>query len=220
MTDVPAETDGEVEPAGGDSVTDGGSTDGESATDGGSTTGGEAATGGDPASSEDDSTYSGLPSAFPYAFRSSESRLFRSYVVVGGLAAVLVVLVFAAALVTLMGETASVRGGTFTFSRAFFIVLMVLVFAPLVAPVLLAARHHRREGSDRRYDRALATGGYLVFVGLYVMLVLTVPPEQQDPPSGLFEPVIALLYDLPSVTGAVPPLAAVGLLWALHRRYR
>jgi len=216
MTDAPAETEGEV----------GSATGGESATDGGSTTGGESATGGGSTTSgestgdESDSTYSGLPSAFPYAFRSSESRLFRSYVVVGGLAAVLVVLVFAAALVTLMGETASVRGGTFTFSRAFFIVLMVLVFAPLVAPVLLAARHHRREGSDRRYDRALATGGYLVFVGLYVMLVLTVPPEQQDPPSGLFEPVIALLYDLPSVTGAVPPLAAVGLLWALHRRYR
>jgi hypothetical protein len=192
MTDAPAETDGEVESA----------TGGESATD------------------EEDSTYSGLPSAFPYAFRASESRLFRSYVVVGGIGSLLVVLVFAAGLVTLMGDTASVRGGTFTFSRAFFIVLMVLVFAPLVAPVLLAARHHRREGSDRRYDRALATGGYLVFVGLYVMLVLTVPPEQQDPPSGLFRPVIALLYDLPSVAGAVPPLAAVGLLWLLHRRYR
>jgi hypothetical protein len=166
------------------------------------------------------STYSGLPSAFPYAFRSSESRLFRSYVVLGGLAAVVVVLVFTAALVTLMGDTASAQGGTFTFSRAFFIVLMVLVFAPLVAPVLLAARRHRRVGSDYRYDRALATAGYLVFAGLYVMLVLTVPPEQQDPPSGLLEPVVALLYDLPSVTGAVPPVAAVGLLWALHRRYR
>jgi hypothetical protein len=192
MTDAPAETDGDV----------------------------EAATGGESATGDDDSTYRGLPSAFPYAFRASESRLFKSYVVVGGLAAVLVVLVFAAALVTLMGETANVRGGTFTFSRAFFIVLMVLVFAPLVAPVLLAARHHRRVGADRRYDRALAAGGYLFFAAIYVMLVLTVPPEQQDPPSGLFEPVVALLYDLPSVTGAVLPLVAVGLLWALHRRYR
>jgi hypothetical protein len=174
----------------------------------------------DAAAGEEERTYRGLPSAFPYAFRASESRLFKSYVVVGGLAALFVVLAFTAALVNLMGETASAQGGTFTFSRAFFIVLMVLVFAPLVAPVLLVARHHRRVGPNPHYERALAAGGYLFFLGMYVTLVLTVPAEQQDPPVGLLGPVIAVLYDLPSVAGAAPPLVAVGLLWVLHRRYR
>jgi multisubunit Na+/H+ antiporter MnhG subunit len=189
MTDAPAETDGEVEPA----------------------TSGNSATG------EDDSTYSGLPSAFPYAFRSSESRLFRTYVVVGGLAALFVVLAFAAALVNLMGETAGAPGGTFTFSRAFFIVLMVLVFAPLVAPVLLAARHHRRVGPNRRYDRALAVGGYLFFLGMYVSLAVSVPPALQDESPGA---VGAFLYSLPTPAAVVPPVVAVVGIYLAHRRYR
>jgi hypothetical protein len=165
----------------------------------------------------DERTYRGLPSAFPYAFRTSESRLFKSYVVVGGLAALLVVVIFTAALVVLMGETASAQGGTFTFSRAFFVVLMVLVFAPLVAPVLLVARRHRRAGRNRDYERALAAAGYLFFAGMYVSLAVSVPPALQEESPGT---VGAFLYSLPTVTAAVPPVVAVIAIYLAHRRYR
>ncbi|MEF8852043.1 MAG: hypothetical protein V5A44_08310 [Haloarculaceae archaeon] len=188
MTDAPAEADPDVESVAGDA-------------DG----------------ADDGRTYRGLPSAFPYAFRASESRLFKSYVVVGGLVALLVVLVFTAALVVLMGETASARGGTFTFSRAFFVVLMVLVFAPLVAPVLLVARYHRRVGQNRTYERALAAGGYLFFAGMYVSLAVSVPPALREASPGA---VGAFLYSLPTVTAAVPPVVAVFAIYLAHRRYR
>ncbi|PSQ37119.1 hypothetical protein BRD11_00425 [Halobacteriales archaeon SW_12_69_24] len=196
MTDAPAEAGTDADP--GSAVETGERSDAESA-------------------AGDGSTYSGLFSAFPYAFRASESRLFRAYAVLGGLAALLVVLVFAAALVNLMGETAGVRGGTFTFSRAFFVVLMVLVFAPLVAPVLLVARRHRREGSDRRYDRALAAAGYLFLCSVYAALGVSVPPALQADSPGA---VGAFLYSLPTEAAVVPPVIAVLALSLAHRYYR
>ena len=169
------------------------------------------------AGSDEERTYRGLPSAFPYAFRASESRLFKTYVLVGGLAALFVVLAFTAALVNLMGDTASAQGGTFTFSRTFFVFLMVLVFAPLVAPILLVARHHRRVGPNRTYERALAAGGYLFFVGMYVSLAVSVPPALREESPGALG---AFLYSLPTVTAAVPPLVAVVAIYLAHRRYR
>lgn len=168
----------------------------------------------------DDGSYSGILGAVPYAFRSSESRLFRSYAVLGGLLTGLVVLLFALAIVVLLGQTAAAPGGTFTFSRAFFLVLMLLVVGPLLAPVLSVARRHRKTGSTVAYDRAMAASGYLFLASLYVLLVITVPAEQQQSPTGLLGPVVALLYDLPQVAGVVPPLLAVGLLFLVHRRFR
>ncbi|WP_459191217.1 hypothetical protein [Halosimplex sp. J119] len=169
--------------------------------------------------SADERTYRGLLTAFPYAFRASDSRVFRSYAVLGGLCTAVVVLLFAFAVVTLLGSTASVPGGSFTFSRAFFLFLMLLVVAPLVAPVLLVARRHRRTGSDARYDRALALAGYGFLAALYVMLVISIPAQQQDPPAGAFGPVVALLYDLPAVIGVVPPLVVAGVMILAHRRF-
>ncbi|PSQ42329.1 hypothetical protein BRD17_08920 [Halobacteriales archaeon SW_7_68_16] len=169
----------------------------------------------------DGDSYGGVVGAFPYAFRTSGSRLFRSYAAVGGLLAAVVVALFVLALVTMVGRTASATGGTFTFSRAFLLVVMVLVVVPLIAPVLLVARRHRRTASTVAYDRALAAAGYLFVVALYVGLVISAPPSLTDGPgSGPVGALVAWLYSLPQVAGAVPPLSAAAYVYLAHRRFR
>jgi hypothetical protein len=149
------------------------------------------------------SGYRGLPGAFPYAFRSSESWILRGYVVVGGLAAAFVGTLFGAGVVVLIGQTAGVGGGRFTLSRAFFVLVGFLAVAPAVAPVLLVARRHRHGHHDERYDAALGVSGFLYLLGLWLGAVFAAP-SAPNPPAPL---------------GAIPPLAAVGLMWVLHRRY-
>lgn len=164
-----------------------------------------------------DGEYSGLLGAFPYAFRASDSMLFRSYVLLGGVLALIVGLLFGLALVVLTFRTLGAGGGTFTFSRAFLLFVGLLVVFPLVTPVLLVARRHRRAGSDALYDGALAATGYLFGASLYLALVVSIPPTQQEPPPAFLAPVVGLLYDLPPAAGIGPPLAAVLLVVAVHR---
>ena len=168
----------------------------------------------------EESTYSGLVGAFPYAFRRSDSWLFRSYVVLGGLVAAVIALLFVFALVVLIAGTTGGRGGTFTLSRAFFIVVGLFVVAPVLAPVLAVARHHRRERADRRYDAALALAGYLFVCSLYIGLVISVPPAQQTTPTGALAPAIEALYTLPALVGLLPPALAAAGIYLTHRSAR
>ncbi len=164
-------------------------------------------------------SYGGVFGAFPYAFRTSGSLLFKSYAVVGALAALAWTALFALALVVLVAQTTVGRGGSLTLSRSFYVVVALFVVAPTVAPVLFVARAHRRGESgtrSARYDAALATAGYLFLASLYVGLVMSVPPELQQPAG----PVVGLLYSLPQAAGLVPPVAAALLIYAVHRRMR
>lgn len=165
-------------------------------------------------------TYGGVFGAFPYAFRRSKSRVFRSYVVVGGLFAALLVVAFAAAVAVAVADTLGAVGGTFTFSRSFVLFVGFLVVVPVVAPILLVARRHRRGGSTRRYDRAVAASGYLFIPALYLLLVVTAPPGLREQPSGALAPVVFFLYGLPAAAGVVPPLAAAAITYLAHRLYR
>lgn len=170
-------------------------------------------------------TYGGVLGAFPYAFRTSDSVLFRLYVLVGGLLAGLAILVFGTALVVQVANTLGGPGGTFTFSRTLFVLLGLFVVGPLIAPVLLVARRHRRTGSDTRYDTLLAAAGVLFVVSLYLGLVASIPPEftldgqvQFRPPaSGPLSPLIELLYAIPSVGAPVVPLLGASLIVLAHR---
>jgi hypothetical protein len=171
----------------------------------------------------DERSYSGIFGAFPYAFRHSDSRLFRAYAVVGGLAAALVAVLFVLAVVVAIANTTGGAGGTFTFSRAFFVFLMMLVIAPLVAPILAVARRHRRRATpgasapSAGYDRALAATGFLFLLALYAGLGISVPPALQEESPGA---IGAFLYSLPRAAGAVPPLAGAALIYLVHRYYR
>jgi uncharacterized membrane protein YuzA (DUF378 family) len=165
-------------------------------------------------------TYDGVLGAFPYAFRTSDSRLFRSYAVLGGLATALVVLVFGSALVTLIANTLGTVGGTFTFVRAFYITVGLAIVAPLLAPVLLVARRHRRTGSTGDYDGALGAAGYLFLLSLYLALVISAPPGARSEPPAVLAPAVETLYALPPVAALAPPLLAIGFGYLLHRHYR
>jgi len=169
------------------------------------------------AASDDQPDYSGALGAIPYAFRTSPSRLFRAYVVVAALFSLVVTLVFVAALVVLLARTVGAAGGTFTFSRAFFVAVGFAVVAPTVAPVLLVARRHRRGQGDARYDAALALSGYVFLVSLYAGLLISAPPGARDPPPDVLEPVVGTLYALPPAFGLVPPVLAIVVMVAVYR---
>jgi len=164
--------------------------------------------------------YRGVFGAFPYAARASESWLFRSYAVVSVLVGGGLGLLFAFGLVVLVAQAAALAGGSLTLSRAFYVLVGLLLVAPVIAPTLLVARRHRREGSTRRYDAALALAGYLLVASLYVGLVITVPPAQQQVPAGAFAPVVVALYALPPAAAVAPPLAGVAAIWLAHRLAR
>jgi hypothetical protein len=164
--------------------------------------------------------YGGLLGAFPYAFRTSDSRLFRGYVVVGGLVAVVATVLFASSLVTLLADTFRTSGGTFTFSRSFVVVVALGIVAPILAPVLLVARRHRRTASTVRYDRALATAGFCFLLSIYLALVISAPPAVRDEPPALLAPLVRVLYDLPQIAGLAPLLVGAALIYLAHRAYR
>lgn len=158
--------------------------------------------------------YRGLPGAFPYAVRASDSWLFRAYAIGGGLLAAGVAVMFLFALVDVLASTSGAVGGTFTFVRAFFLVVALLVLAPIVAPVLLVARRHRRTGNDRRYDAALAVAGFTFVASLAVGLVASVPPGLQQPGAG---PVVGALYAVPAAAALAFPVAGAAAIAVAHR---
>ncbi|NHN46937.1 hypothetical protein G9464_04915 [Halostella sp. JP-L12] len=172
------------------------------------------------ADTDDERTYRGLPGAFPYAFRTSDSWAFRGYAVLSALLTVLVTLLLGSALVVLIGDTVGTAGGSLTLSRSFYVLVGLLVVVPVVAPVLLVARRHRRAGSDARYDRRLALAGFGFVLALYVGLVITVPPAQQTAASGPLAPVVDALYALPPLVGLLPPILAALVIALMHRRSR
>jgi len=165
--------------------------------------------------------YGGLLGAFPYAFRRSDSRLFRLYVAAGGgLAVVLGLAFFVSFALAVSGSLGLALGGTASFVRAFVVFVGFLVVFPLVAPVLLVARHHRRTGNDPAYDRALAAAGFGFVLSLYLAAVVSTPADQQETVMGVLAPVIRALYGLPRLAGLVPPVVAAALVYLAHRRYR
>jgi hypothetical protein len=170
--------------------------------------------------SPDEEAYGGLFGAIPYALRASRSWLFKTYVVVGGLAALVVAILMTLALVTLVSRTATASGGSLTLSRAFFVLIGLFVAGPLLAPILFVARRHRRVGDEKIYDASLALAGYCFFAALYVGLVITIPTGQQQPVGGALAGVVEVLYALPGIWGLVPPVAAAAGIYLTHRLLR
>ncbi|ADQ66165.1 hypothetical protein GL213_02805 [Halogeometricum borinquense] len=174
------------------------------------------------------SGYNGVFGAFPYAFRQSRSRLFKSYVVCSALAVAFISLFIVIALIVLVGQTAAIQGGQLTLSRAFYIVVGLLVILPAVAPTLVVARRHRRGiESSPRYEVALAIAGYLFLLSLYLGAVASMPETfvldgetvARPAPTGLFAPVISLLYAIPQAFSWSVPLVGALLVAAAHKLF-
>lgn len=164
--------------------------------------------------------YRGAIGAVPYALRQSDSWLFRSYVVVGGVVALLVAILTVLGVIVLFGQTASVPGGSLTLSRTFYVLVGLFAFAPLVAPMLLVARRHRRKNSDPTYDRWIAAAGYLFALSLYGGLVASTPAEFRSEPSGIAAPVITVLYTIPLELSILIPVAGALAIVVTHYALR
>ncbi|XVH32517.1 hypothetical protein ACNS7O_04845 [Haloferacaceae archaeon DSL9] len=165
--------------------------------------------------------YRGVFGAFPYAFRRSDSLLFKVYFVVGTLASVFIGLLFTFGLLVLLGETAETPGGTLTLSRSLYVLVGLFAAAPLMAPVLLVARRHRRGiPVAAGYDAHLALSGFVFLASLYVGVIISVPPDQQTAASGVLAPIIEVLYATPQLAGVLPPTLAAVLIYAVHHRDR
>ncbi|MDR5672415.1 putative membrane protein [Halalkaliarchaeum sp. AArc-CO] len=172
--------------------------------------------------------YRGVVGAIPFAFGQSDSYLFKSYAVVGTLVAAFIGTLFVLGVIVLLGQTGG-RAGTLSFSRSFVLLVGVLLVAPLLAPTLLVARRHRRgTGHDRRYDAAMAASGYLFLLAVYAGGVASMPEcflldgetVCRPPPEGLTAPVVATLYAVPQLLSPVFPLVAALLIGVFHRLFR
>lgn len=162
-----------------------------------------------------EATYRGVFGAVPFAIRASDSTLFRLYGLLGALAATFVGLLFGLALVVLVGRTAGVGGGSFTLSRAFFVLVGLFAVGPLLAPILYVARRRRRgDPVHPRYDAAMGAGGFAFAAAMYVGLVISTPAADQEAGVG---PVVTALYGLPRFAGALPPLVAAAAIVAVDR---
>lgn len=174
--------------------------------------------------------YGGVIGAFPYAFRQSPSRAFRVYVILASLVTIAVTIIIGGGVIDLLAESGRAEG-TAGFVRGFYLLVGVLALAPLITPVLLVARRHRR-GTERhqRYDMAIAFAGFVYVLLLYVGLVASAPPARQQP----LRPLILslgnvkvqidltvtigqFLYDLPRSSVLLFPLVGAILVWLVHR---
>jgi hypothetical protein len=172
--------------------------------------------------------YGGALGAVPYALRRSDSWLFRSYVIAGGLVALLVTLLTLLGIVVLFGQTADFRGGSLTLSRSFFALVGLFAFVPLIAPILLVARRHRREGNKPSYDRWLAASGYLFMLSLYGGVIASMPAEfeldgevvARPTPTGVTAPIVEALYAIPPELSILVPLAGVVVTVGVHYALR
>lgn len=161
----------------------------------------------------DEDAYSGVLGAFGYAFRATESRLLRSYVVVAAVTTALVTLFFGMSLVVWFTATLGQTVLT-TSSNAFLVVIAFFIALPILTPILLVARRHRRGFANTdNYDAALALTGYAFIVSLYVGLVISVPPEFQTEGAGA---IAGFLYGLPQLFGVLPPIMAAALIALVH----
>ena len=170
-------------------------------------------------------SYRGVLGAFPYAFRHGDSRVFKLYVIVGTLGAVFIGGLFLLSLVVWIGQTASAPGGSLTLSRTFIAVLGLFAAGPLIAPILLVARKHRK-GLDYhpRYDTIMALLGVGFLLSIYVAAIISIPEcfeldgetVCRDPPSGLFGPIVSLLYRLPQIASVGPPVIMMAVIAGGH----
>ncbi len=169
--------------------------------------------------------YRGVFGAFPYAFRHGDSLVFKLYVIFGTLAAAFIGLLFVFSLVVWIAETAGSPGGSLTLSRTFIAVVGLFAAGPLIAPILLVARKHRKALSYHpRYDTIMALLGVAFLGSIYVAAIISIPAcfeldgetVCRDPASGVFAPIVSVLYALPQLAAVAPPAIMLAVMGGVH----
>lgn len=147
--------------------------------------------------------YRGVAGAYVFALRRSPSWLFRSYVVASAAVALLIAVLLVLALVSWAASPVAFG------ERAFLVVIGLLLVLPLAAPVLVAARRHRRGAPAG--DPWLALAGYGFVAGVFLALFISDPSAHSA--GGALAPVVAWLDGLPDRYWLAPPvLAAAGVV--------
>jgi len=145
--------------------------------------------------------YSGLFGAYRYAFRKSNSRLFRAYVAVSALVGVYVSILLLSAVIWWAANPLQFG------EKALLSVAGVLVLGPLFGPVLIVARRYRL-GLDRPgFDVLLALAGAGFLVSVWLGLFVSAPDSIGNTP-------------FPRVYGLVPPVVAALLIYLVVRYTR
>lgn len=160
----------------------------------------------------EDRAYGGLVGAYPYAFRQSDSVVFRSYVVASALVGLYV------SLLLVLGVIAWFASRVLVGEKAFLGVIGILVLGPLSVPVLVVARRYRLNIDRPETDWALGLAGYAFVAALYVGLFVTDPADHAL--GGPVQPVVAVLDSLQPIYGLVPPVLAAGVIYLVVRRTR
>jgi drug/metabolite transporter (DMT)-like permease len=133
--------------------------------------------------------YSGLFGAYRYAFRRSDSRLFRAYVAGSAFVGAFVSLLLVLAVISWAGEARQFG------EKALLSVIGVLILGPLFAPVLIVARRYRLGRHSPGSDRLFALAGTVFVVSIWLALFVSAPNSPADVPRlyGLAPPVVAAL---------------------------
>ena len=156
--------------------------------------------------------YGGLVGAYGYALRRSRSWLLRSYVVASAASSLFIGLLLVLAVISWAASPVAFG------ERAFLAVIGILLVVPLVAPVLVVARRHRRGRDDVAGDRWLSVAGYGFLASIVLALYVTDPATHAA--TGPVAPVVAWLDGLPDAYGLLPPVVAAAAIVAATRLTR
>lgn len=156
--------------------------------------------------------YSGLFGAYPYAFRQSDSWLFRGYVAVSALVGVYV------GLLLVLSALSWVASPGLLGEKALLGVIGILVFVPLFAPVLIVARRHRLGLERVGADRALGLSGFAFLAAVVLALLISDPSDHGG--AGAVGAVFSVLDGLPATYGLVPPVVAALAIYLAVRHTR
>lgn len=156
-------------------------------------------------------SYRGFIGAYRYAFRQSGSVWFRLYVAASAVLVTFVTILLVLGMIRWIARPSGLFG-----DRGLLAVLALLIVLPIVAPVLVVARRHRRATSPRPAgaDRWIGVAGFLLVFGIYIGLVIAAPV------SGRRGGFVAALDALPRVAAVGPPLLGLVLLVLAVRRTR
>lgn len=148
--------------------------------------------------------------------RASDSLLLRSYAVVSALVGLFMVALVLLGLPIWIAQT---EGSTATnmIGRALLPIVGLALLAPLVGPVLYAAKNRAKGRADRKGDAALGAAGYLFVLSMYLSLVISAPESARSDPPTLLSPVIEFFYGLPPLAGLLPPVVGAVLIYAVQR---
>lgn len=148
--------------------------------------------------------YRGVVGAFGYAFRRSNSWLFRVYIVLSALLGVYISLLILLAIVAWSGTTVAFG------DQAFLAVIGILLLVPLFTPVLVTARRLRRETSSASAERLIAITGFVFVLSIVLALLITDPTDHAT--SGSLGVLVRAIQGLPRSIGILPPVIAIVLI--------